>query len=171
MKKVLSSLMLCLSLSFVLAVPAFAETTTANTNATTQPGTTLNTNTYSPYANRTDGFFGPMTGTGVNGTNGMFGANGTNGTNGMFGANGTNGTNGMFGANGTNAFGTNGTGTYGAYDGTQMNRGTTNATTRANNTVRRMDTAPRRGFSWGWLGLLGLFGLAGMRSRNREDAR
>ncbi|WP_372637270.1 WGxxGxxG family protein [Cohnella sp.] len=75
-------------------------------------------------------------------------------------------------------FGTYGANGFGAYDTNRMNAyrpdnatNTTNMTTRANNTVRRMDAAPRTGFSWGWLGLLGLFGLAGMRSRSREDAR
>ncbi|TVY04340.1 WGxxGxxG family protein [Cohnella terricola] len=176
MRKVLASLVLCLSLSMVLMVPAFAETTTGKTvkDGTTLNGATVPTKTYHPNAGRTDNrmltntgtYNGTYTGTTPYGTN--YGTYGT----GMAPYGTGTGTYGTYGAN--NTYGTDGN--YGAYDGTRMNAyrpyHTTNLTTRANNTVRRLDTAPaRRGFSWGWLGLIGLFGLAGMRSRSRDDVR
>jgi hypothetical protein len=67
----------------------------------------------------------------------------------------------------------------GARDGVRARDGVTSpppgardgARTTANNRdgarVRATD-APRRGTSWGWLGLLGLAGLAGARGRNRN---
>ncbi|MFC4596691.1 WGxxGxxG family protein [Cohnella hongkongensis] len=146
----------CIALASVS--PAFAEHTTAGTgtagDSRTLNGASVPARTYYPNAGRTDSM--PLDRT----TDGTYGGYNTNGT---------------FGMNGTN-------GTYGAYDTNRMNtyrplnnntNNTTNVRARANdNTVRRMDTTPARtGFSWGWLGLLGLFGLAGMRSRNREDAR
>jgi len=180
----MASLVLCLSLSLVLMVPAFAETTTGRTvkDGTTLNGATVPTKTYHPNAGRTDNRTltntGTLTGTntGITPYGTTYGTYGTGmGPYGTTGTTGTTGTGtGMFGTGAYNTYGTDGN--YGAYDGTRMNAyrpySTTNLTTRANNTVRRMDTtAPRRGFSWGWLGLLGLFGLAGMRSRSRDDVR
>ncbi|OXS54456.1 hypothetical protein B1A99_26255 [Cohnella sp. CIP 111063] len=149
MKKMAASLALSMCIALACVVPAFAENTTGTTGTSgdsrTLNGAPVPTRTYFPNAGRTDGVFDRA-------NNGNYG---TYNTNGNFGLNGN--------YNGT-------------YDSTRMNayrpyNNTTNMTTRANNTVRRMETTTRTGFSWGWLGLLGLFGLAGMRSRSREDAR
>ncbi|GEM_PF-1352424 len=166
MKKIATSLALGTCIALASVTPAFAEHTTGTTgmsgDSRTLNGATVPNKTYYPNAGRTDGTMLDRTinsitgnGTGTYGT----GMNGT-GNYSTYNMNGTHGVNG----------------TYGTYDSTRMNAyrpySTTNMTTRANNTVRRMETTPvRRGFDWGWLGLLGLFGLAGMRSRNREDVR
>lgn len=155
MRKFLVGLMMFACLSLVLAIPAFAETTTGRMN---NDGNPLTGNTL----NRTDF---PNTFNRMTTDNGIF--NGTT-TNGNF----PNRINDTRIGNGTGTIGTYGT--NGTYDSTRMNANrtnTTNMTTRANNRVRAMDTTPRRNFDWGWLGLLGLFGLAGMRSRNRDEVR
>jgi len=187
LKKLFAGTLLSLSLSLVLALPAFATShhTDKATESTTLNGASVPTKTYYPNAGRST--LDLTNRDGLTGTGGMFGANGTGtygtngyGMNGTYGTYGTNGTyGGMYGANGTygtgnyGAYGTNGH--YGTYDSTRMNGYrpySTNLTTRANNTVRKMETTTaRRGFSWGWLGLLGLFGLAGMRSRNSDEVR
>ncbi|QTH44545.1 WGxxGxxG-CTERM domain-containing protein [Cohnella sp. LGH] len=165
MKKIATSLALGTCIALASVTPAFAEHTTGTTgmsgDSRTLNGATVPNKTYYPNAGRTDGTMLDRT---INGTLG----NGTYG-NGMYG-NGNYSTYNMNGTHGVN-------GNYGTYDSTRMNAyrpySSTNMTTRANNTVRRMETTTARtgGFSWGWLGLLGLFGLAGMRSRNREDVR
>jgi hypothetical protein len=159
---------MCLSL--VLIVPAFAMTTTGTTGkttgteSTTLNGATVPTKTYYPNAGRVDNVT-PLNGTLNNTLNGTRIGTGTNGTYGNYGTYGTDGRYGTYGTDGR----------YGAYDTNRMNYYrpySTNPVTRANNTVRRMETTTARtGFGWGWLGLLGLFGLAGMRSRNRDEAR
>jgi len=155
LKKLFSGMLLALSLALVLSVPAFAATTGKTTDDGTLGSTTMNAGRAGVTTNARDGFYG---------TTGTYNPYGT----GAYGPNGTFGTYSRDGAFGTNGY-------YGNYDGTRMNAYrpyATNLTNRANNTVRRMETTTtRRGFDWGWLGLLGLFGLAGMRSRNRDEAR
>ncbi|MFB9275946.1 WGxxGxxG family protein [Cohnella cellulosilytica] len=154
MNKTAASLALgtCIALASVIPASAHAAGTTGTAGDMISGATP--TRTYGTTLDRTN--------------NGNFGTYSTNGTYNTNGANGTYAPNGVYG---NGMYGTNGT-----YDSTRMNayrphNATTNMTTRANNTVRRMETTTRTGFSWGWLGLLGLFGLAGMRSRSREDAR
>jgi hypothetical protein len=160
LKKFLAGFMMFGCLALVLMIPAFAETTDSKPNNDVTPfsGT--------PGINKTYNRMNVTNGVTPNGTtsNGYY-YDRLNGTRTGTG-NGT-GTFGMYGAN------RNGN-TYGAYDSTRMNTYrpySTNLTTRANNTVRAMETTTRRGFDWGWLGLLGLFGLAGMRSRSRDEVR
>ncbi len=201
--------MLFASLSLVLMVPAFAETTSSKMNVDNTPlsGQTGINKTY--YPSTTNGTLNGTT-TGTTRTTGITGTTGTTGTTGITGTTGTTGTNngyyynrlngsqtgtglgtglgtGFLGTGlGTGTNRTDGTyrpystygtdGTYGTYDSTRMNAyrpySTTNLTTRGKHNVRAMETTTtRRGFSWGWLGLIGLFGLAGMRSRSNNEVR
>ncbi|MCD9026131.1 WGxxGxxG family protein [Cohnella silvisoli] len=143
MKKFLASMTMCTSLSLVLMVPAFAESTASHT-----PGHTTSTlNTPTPYSTT------PYSTT-VPGTyNSNFNRMTTDGTYRPYGTDGTY----------------NPYGTYGAYDGTRMNA--YRPYNAARTTTRALDTTTRRTSNWGWLGLLGLFGLAGMRSRNRDEIK
>lgn len=54
------------------------------------------------------------------------------------------------------------------YGDTNMNA---NTSTNTNNYRATATDDNRRGFDWGWLGLLGLFGLAGARNRSREGVK
>ncbi|MFC5467274.1 WGxxGxxG family protein [Cohnella suwonensis] len=161
MRKQVTSLALASALSLTIAVPAFASHSPGHTTADMTPGT--NPSTINSTTNTTSPTYNPR----YNQVNYNGGTH-----NGMF-SDTTTGTRFDTYNNGTNRpFGT-----YGAYDSTRMNAYRPNGayntgiTAKTNQTVRALGTTTRRTFNWGWLGLLGLFGLAGMRSRNRDEAR
>ncbi|NIK78560.1 hypothetical protein FHS15_003698 [Paenibacillus castaneae] len=153
MKKMLMLFCAFACLTFVLAVPAFANT------ANTTTGTTNNYNnkgmgTSIPDTIRSDINYGVKSTERALGVDGYTNKNYTNTrTDGYMNRNYTN----------TNIDG-NATRNY-------MNRSTTgtavNPALHANN-YRTTATTTNRGSNWGWLGLLGLIGLAGMKSRDRE---
>lgn len=150
MKKLVTSLAACTTLSAMLLVPAFAEGNMTRPNTSQNYDTRIQTN-------------GTPDSRGVN----MFRTPGNmDMDNGLFDVN--NGRNDNYRTNyRTNNYRTN-TGMLTRTD-TGTNNGLNNI--RTNNTrtgTYRANAANDNDFDWGWLGLLGLIGLAGLRGKNRE---